>query len=163
VGFTCSLDIVMKGKISASSTKEALIFQPSLVWLSQCLMLYCLWCCVDIWIMKVFCMRFQVFRNVTLICRVSGSQHFEGILSLHIQASCSLRKTTSAGLVTHIVVSVGGWLEGVAISVTVGLTTPFKGHTITSWTFLHPQLAHHPHQPSTKQCHYDVILTVHRR
>jgi len=40
MGSTCSLDIVMKGKISASSTKEAMIFQPSLVWLSQCLLLY---------------------------------------------------------------------------------------------------------------------------
>jgi hypothetical protein len=41
MGSTCSLDIVLKGKISALSTKEALIFQPSLVWLSQCLLLYC--------------------------------------------------------------------------------------------------------------------------
>jgi len=116
--------------------------------------------CVDISIMKVFCMMFRVSWNVTLICWVSGSQRFEGILSLHIQASSSLRKTTSAeGLVMRIVVSVDGWLEGVAISVTVSLTTPFKGHTITSRMFLHPQLAHHPHQPSTKQYHCICILS----
>ena len=56
--------------------------------------------CVDVWLTKVFCMRFQVVWNVT-ISWVSGSQCFEGILSLHIQASNSIRKTTSAeGFVT---------------------------------------------------------------
>ena len=35
----------------------------------------------------------------------------------------------------------------------------FKGHTITSRTFLHPKLANHPHQPSTKQYHFICILS----
>lgn len=116
--------------------------------------------CVDIWIMKVFCMRFQVSWNVTLICWVSGSQRFEGILSLCIQASSSLRKTTSAEcLVMPVVVSVGGWLEGVAISVTISLTTPFKGHTIYIQDIPTSQVGSHPHQPSTKQYHYICILS----
>jgi len=57
---------------------------------------------------------------------VCGSQSFEGILSLHIEASSSLRKTTSTeGVVTCIVLSVGGCLEVVAFLVTVHLTAPF--------------------------------------
>ena len=73
--------------------------------------------------------------------------------------SGSLRRTASAeGMVTCIV-SVGGWLERVAISVTLHLTTPFKGHISTSRTFLHPQLAYHPQQPSTNQYHYMCILS----
>lgn len=98
---------------------------------------------------------------MTLICWVCGSQSFEGILSLHIQASSSLRKTTSTeGVVTCIVLSVGGWLKVVVFLVTVHLTAPFKGHTIISRTFPHPQLANHPHQPYTKQYHYIYMSII---
>jgi len=90
---------------------------------------------------------------------------FWRILSLHIQASSSLRKTTNAeGLVT-CVVSVGGWLEGVAFSVTVHLTTPFlrdiplhPEHSYTpSWL---TTLISHPPNSTTLSVYYHTFSTL---
>lgn len=110
-------------------------------------------------------MMFQVIWNVTLICWVSGSQSFEGILSLHIYALSSLRKTTSTeGLVMCIVVLVGGWLEGVAFLITVHLTTPLRdiplhpGHSYTpSWL---STLISHPPNSTTISVSYHTFSTL---